>query len=79
MTTSHQALRLGLRLGLTRLMGFYYAHIGYYIGQVLWLHLSRGYTYHGYTYHGYTYNGYTYHGYAYNGYTHHGYTHHGYT
>ena len=38
MTTSRQALRLGLRLGLTRLMGFYYAHIGYYLGQLHFYH-----------------------------------------
>ena len=31
MTTSRQALRLGKYLGLSRLLGFYYAHIGYCI------------------------------------------------
>ena len=40
MTTSRQALRLGLRLGLTRLLGFYYAHIGYYLGQLHYYHAS---------------------------------------
>lgn len=29
MTTSRQAYRLGVRLGLARLHGFYYGHIGY--------------------------------------------------
>lgn len=34
MSTSRQALRLGQRLSLGRLLGFYYTHIGYYAGQV---------------------------------------------
>jgi hypothetical protein len=33
MSTSRQALRLGQRLSLGRLLGFYYTHIGYYAGQ----------------------------------------------
>ena len=40
MTTSRQALRLGLRLGFGRLLGFYYAHIGYYLGQLHYYHAS---------------------------------------
>ena len=38
MTTSRQAYRLGTRLGLARLFGFYYGHTGYYVGQ---LHFYR--------------------------------------
>jgi len=40
MTTSRQALRLGLRLGFGRLLGFYYAHVGYYLGQLHFYHAS---------------------------------------
>ena len=34
MTTTRQAYRLGERLGTARLLGFYYAHIGFYLGQL---------------------------------------------
>ena len=40
MTTSRQAYRLGVRLGLARLLGFYYAHIGYYVGQLHFFHAT---------------------------------------
>ncbi|KAL1529896.1 hypothetical protein AB1Y20_000824 [Prymnesium parvum] len=40
MSTSRQAYRLGTRLGLARLCGFYYAHIGYYVGQLHFYHAS---------------------------------------
>jgi len=36
MTTTRQAHRLGVRLSLTRHLGFYYAHAGYYVGQLHW-------------------------------------------
>merc|ERR1740136_310889 len=41
MSTSRQAFRLGKRLGLGRLMGFYYAHVGYYVGQLHFFHASH--------------------------------------
>ena len=40
MTTSRQAYRLGVRLGLGRLLGFYYGHIGYYFGQLHFYHCA---------------------------------------
>ena len=40
MTTSRQAYRLGVRLGLGRLLGFYYGHIGYYFGQLHFYHTA---------------------------------------
>ena len=40
MTTSRQAYRLGVRLGLARAMGFYYGHIGYYFGQLHFYHTA---------------------------------------
>ncbi len=42
MTSSRQALRLGQRLGLARLFGFYYAHIGFYAGQLHYYHVGFG-------------------------------------
>lgn len=42
MTTSRQAMRLGQRLGLAKLLGFYYAHIGYYAGQLHYYHAAYG-------------------------------------
>lgn len=38
MCTSRQAYRLGQRLGLARLFSFYYAHVGYYLGQLHFFH-----------------------------------------
>mmetsp|Transcript_4739 Transcript_4739/g.15247 ORF Transcript_4739/g.15247 Transcript_4739/m.15247 type:complete len:620 (-) Transcript_4739:259-2118(-) len=40
MSTSRQALRLGQRLSLGRLLGFYYTHIGYYAGQLHYFHAN---------------------------------------
>ena len=40
MSTSRQAYRLGVRLGIGRLFGFFYAHIGYYYGQLLFFHAT---------------------------------------
>ena len=42
MTSSRQAMRLGQRLGLAKLFGFYYAHIGYYAGQLHYYHAAYG-------------------------------------
>ena len=41
MTTSRQALRLGKYLSISRLLGFYYAHIGSYLGQLHYSHVTR--------------------------------------
>ena len=38
-TTSRQSYRLGTRLTLSRLLGFYYAHAGYYVGQLHFFHV----------------------------------------
>eukprot|EP00965_Chrysotila_dentata_P206297 6183462-Pleurochrysis_carterae.AAC.2 len=40
MTTTRQAFRLGNRLAFGRLLGFYYAHIGSYVGQLHYYHSS---------------------------------------
>ena len=42
MTTSRQAYRLGTRLGLARLQGFYLGHIGFYLGQLHFYHTAWG-------------------------------------
>ena len=42
MTTSRQAYRLGTRLGLGRLQGFYLGHIGFYLGQLHFYHTAWG-------------------------------------
>ena len=42
MSTTRQAYRLGTRLSLGRLFGFYYAHIGYYVGQLHFYHATYG-------------------------------------
>jgi len=42
MTTTRQAHRLGTRLSVGRLLGFYYAHAGYYVGQLHWYHSTYG-------------------------------------
>ena len=40
MSTSRQAWRLGERLGLARLLGFFYGHTGYYLGQLHFYHAA---------------------------------------
>ena len=40
MSTSRQSFRLGSRLGLGRLLGFYYGHVGYYVGQLHLYHAT---------------------------------------
>jgi len=40
MTTTRQAFRIGVRSSFGRLLGFYYAHIGYYAGQLHFFHAS---------------------------------------
>ena len=40
MSTSRQAYRLGVRLGTARLLGFFYAHTGYYLGQLHFYHAA---------------------------------------
>ena len=40
MTTSRQAFRLGQRLGTGRLLGWYYGHIGFYLGQLHFYHAA---------------------------------------
>ena len=42
MSTSRQAYRLGQRLGLARLMGYYYGHTGFYVGQLHFYHATYG-------------------------------------
>ena len=42
MSTTRQAYRLGTRLSLGRLFGFYYAHIGSYLGQLHYYHVRAG-------------------------------------
>ena len=42
MSTSRQAFRLGQRLGLARLMGYYYGHTGFYVGQLHFYHATYG-------------------------------------
>ena len=40
MSTSRQAYRLGIRLSTARLLGFYYAHTGYYLAQLHFYHVA---------------------------------------
>ena len=40
MSTSRQSYRLGVRLGAARLFGFFYGHVGFYLAQLHFYHVS---------------------------------------
>ena len=40
LSSSRQAYRLGTRLDFARLLGFYYGHVGYYVGQLHFYHAT---------------------------------------
>lgn len=44
MTTSRQCYRLGTRLGLARALGYYIAHIGFYLNQLHFYHTTWGFS-----------------------------------